>query len=69
MMNWFMMFMIGSFVYGTQAGVGLYIMTTTIFSVAQYTIQYRSLLRAKYLEWKTKGQNIVIKAPHHKTHK
>lgn len=66
MMNWFMMFMIGSFVYGTQAGVGLYILTTTIFSVAQYSIQYRALLKAKYLEWRTKGQNIIV---NHKKHR
>jgi len=34
-MNYFLVFMIGSFVYSMQAGVGLYIVTTTIFSVVQ----------------------------------
>lgn len=34
-MNIFLVFMIGSFVYSMQTGVGLYIVTTTIFSVVQ----------------------------------
>lgn len=59
-MNIFMVFMIGSFVYGTQAWVGLYIATTSVFSVAQYSIQYRALLKAKFLEWKSKGQNVIV---------
>jgi membrane protein insertase Oxa1/YidC/SpoIIIJ len=59
-MNIFMVFMIGSFVYGTQAGIGVYMATTSIFSVAQYAIQYRVLLRAKRNERRAKGQNIVI---------
>lgn len=62
-MNIFMVFMIGSFVYGTQAGVGLYITTTSIFSVVQYSIQYKELIKAKYLEWRSKGQNVVMKHP------
>jgi len=60
-MNIFMVFMIGSFVYGTQTWIGLYITTTSIFSVAQYSIQYRALLKAKWLEWRSKGQNIIVK--------
>ena len=60
-MNIFMVFMIGSFVYGTQAAIGLYIATTSIFSVVQYAIQYRALLKAKWLEWRSKGQNIIVK--------
>ncbi len=59
-MNIFMVFMMWSFVYGTQSGVGLYIVTTSVFSVAQYTIQYRALLKAKFLERKSKGQNIIV---------
>ncbi len=62
-MNIFMVFMIGSFVYGTQAGVGLYITTTSVFSVVQYSIQYKELIKAKYLEWRSKGQNVVMKHP------
>lgn len=59
-MNIFMVFMIGSFVYTMQAWVGLYMATTTIFSVLQYSRQYRALLRAKWLEWTSKGKGIVI---------
>jgi membrane protein insertase Oxa1/YidC/SpoIIIJ len=60
-MNIFMVFMIGSFVYGTQAAIGLYIATTSIFSVVQYAIQYRALLKVKWMEWRSKGQNIIVK--------
>lgn len=52
--------MIGFFVYSMQTGVGLYIVTTTIFSVAQYARQYRALLYAKWMEWTSKGKGIVI---------
>lgn len=52
--------MIGSFVYSMQTGVGLYIVTTTIFSVAQYSWQYRVLLKVKRLERTNKGKGIVI---------
>ena len=52
--------MIGSFVYTMQTGVGLYIVTTTIFSVAQYAWQYRVLLKVKFAEWTSKGKGIVI---------
>jgi membrane protein insertase Oxa1/YidC/SpoIIIJ len=48
-MNIFLVVMIGSFVYTMNAAVGLYIVTTTIFSVVQYGYQYRALLKA---EWK-----------------
>ncbi len=46
-MGVFMAFIMGSFVFSMQAGVGLYIVTTTLFSTTQYTIQYRALLKAK----------------------
>ena len=59
-MNVFMVFMIGSVVYSMQSGIGLYIVTTTLFSVVQYTIQYKALLKAKFKEWRNKGQNVVI---------
>lgn len=59
-MNIFLVFMIGSFVYTMQTGVGLYIVTTTIFSVAQYGRQYRALLKAKWIERTSKGKGVVI---------
>jgi membrane protein insertase Oxa1/YidC/SpoIIIJ len=52
--------MIGSFVYTMQSGVGLYMVTTTIFSVGQYARQYRALLKVKYIERTSKGKGIVI---------
>ena len=57
--------MIGSFVYSMQTGVGLYIVTTTIFSVLQYSWQYRALLRVKWIERTNKGKGVVI-TPHNK---
>jgi len=55
-MNIFMTIIMGSFVYQTQAAVGLYIVTTTLFSTVQYLIQYRVLLTAKRMEFKNKGK-------------
>lgn len=49
-MNIFMVFMIGSVVYSWQAGIGLYIGTTTLFSVIQYSIQYRAVIKVKWIE-------------------
>jgi hypothetical protein len=45
----FMAFMIWSFVYKMQSWVWIYIVTTTLFSVSQYSIQYRALLKAKFI--------------------
>lgn len=60
-MNIFLVFMMGSFVYSTQAGVGLYIVITTLFSVVQYVYQYRALLGAKWrLLWKKKGSPEIV---------
>lgn len=65
-MNYFLVIMIGSFVYSMQTGVGLYIVTTTIFSVAQYSRQYKALLKAKWGERINRGQGVVVHNPHHK---
>ncbi len=65
-MNIFLVFMIGSFVYSMQTWVGLYIVTTTIFSVCQYAWQYKALLRAEWLAWISKGKGVVVHNPHHK---
>ena len=66
-MGVFMAFIMGSFVFSMQAGVGLYIATTTLFSSTQYLIQYRTLLTAKLKAtlagkgWKKKPQIIEKK--------
>lgn len=59
-MNIFLVFMIGSFVYTMNAAVGLYIVTTTLFSVVQYGWQYRAILKAKRVEWTSKWKWVVI---------
>jgi membrane protein insertase Oxa1/YidC/SpoIIIJ len=46
-MNIFLVVIMASFVYGTAGAIGLYITVTSLFSVVQYTIQYRVLLLAK----------------------
>lgn len=53
-MSWFMAIMIGFTVYSLQAAMWLYIVTTTLFSICQYSRQYRSLLHAKRLELNNK---------------
>ena len=53
-MHGFMVLMIGLFVYNVASGVGLYIITTTMFSVGQFVYQQRALLKAKILAWKNK---------------
>ena len=65
-MNIFLIFMIASFVYSMKTWVGLYIVTTTIFSVAQYGRQYRALLKAERLARVSKGKGVVVENPHHK---
>jgi membrane protein insertase Oxa1/YidC/SpoIIIJ len=58
MMTIFMTVIMWYFVYYTYAAIWLYIVTTTLFSVVQYTIQYRSLLKVKRLEFRNKPQII-----------
>lgn len=58
MMTIFMTVIMWSFVYSTYSAIWLYIVTTTLFSVWQYTVQYRSLLKAKRLEFRNKPQII-----------
>lgn len=65
-MNIFLVIMMWSFVYSMQAWVGIYIVTTTIFSVAQMGRQYKALLRAEWLAWISKGKGVVVHNPHHK---
>lgn len=62
-MNIFLVIMIASFVYSMNAAVGLYIVTTTLFSVVQYGWQYRAILQAKWIEWTSKGKKWVVINP------
>ena len=46
-MNIFMVVMMASFVYTMPAWIGIYIITSTLFTVVQYSIQYRELIKVK----------------------
>lgn len=59
-MNIFLVFMIGSFVYTMKAAVGLYIVTTTLFSVVQYGYQYRVLLKTEWKIWIGGGKKGIV---------
>ena len=57
MMSWMsrmMAIMMWWMVYILQAAMWLYMVITTLFSICQYTRQYRSLLHAKRLEFRDK---------------
>lgn len=47
-MNVMMTLMMVSIVYSFAAGVGLYLAVTSLFSVVQYIVQYRVLIKAKW---------------------
>jgi len=46
-MSLWMALMMGFLVYGLNSWVGLYLLTTSCFSVIQYTIQYRAVIKTK----------------------
>ncbi|UFX83209.1 YidC/Oxa1 family membrane protein insertase [Candidatus Absconditicoccus praedator] len=48
--------MMAFFVYTMPAGIGLYIATTTLFGVIQFSIQYRQLIKAKLMSLKGGSQ-------------
>lgn len=58
-MSFFMSLMMWFMVYALQAAMWLYMVCTTIFSICQYTRQYRSLLHAKWLEMR--GKPTIVK--------
>ncbi len=50
-MSYFVAIMMGSFAYSVPSGVGLYLMTTTLFWVAQFVVQYRELVKVEVQTW------------------
>lgn len=46
-MNYFLVFMIATFVYSVANGIGMYIITSTLFGVVQLYLQNRILINAK----------------------
>ena len=61
MMNMFMIFMMMLFVFTMPAGIWIYIITTTLFTIIQYSIQYKELIKIKYMMWKNKSTSITTK--------
>jgi len=61
MMNIFMIWMMMMFVFTMPTGIGLYILTSTSFTIVQYSIQYKELIKVKYMIWKNKSTNITTK--------
>ncbi len=46
-MSYFVAIMMGSFAYSVPSGVGLYLVTTTLFWVGQFVYQYRELVKVE----------------------
>lgn len=46
-MNLVMVFMMGTFIWSTQNGVGLYLVVTTVFTVIQYAVQNWEMIKIK----------------------
>ena len=48
MMSVFMSVMMGIVVYTCNSAIGLYLFTTSCFSIIQYTIQYWAVIKTKW---------------------
>jgi membrane protein insertase Oxa1/YidC/SpoIIIJ len=48
MMWYFMAFMMGSFAYSVASWVGLYLLTTTLFALVQFSIQRKDMLKVMW---------------------
>ncbi len=59
-MNIFMAFMMGSFIYGTPSGVGIYLITTTLFTIVQYLIQNWQLVKIKWETRNVKNKGQIV---------
>jgi membrane protein insertase Oxa1/YidC/SpoIIIJ len=59
-MNIMMTVMMASVVWSIQSWVGLYLATTSLFSIIQYVVQYRVLLKAKWDMLFHKNRPIVV---------
>lgn len=55
-----MVFMMVTFVYSVAAGVGVYMVTTTVFGLAQAIYQNKALIQAKIQTYFNKGQGVVV---------
>lgn len=50
LMNNFLVWMMAIFVYTTPAGIGIYIITSALFTITQNTIQYKEFVKIKLKE-------------------
>jgi len=55
-----MSLMMGALVYSFNSAIGLYLVTTSLFSVVQYSYQYRTLLKVKMNEIFRKNKPTII---------
>ena len=55
-----MSIMMGALVYTFNSAIGLYLVTTSFFSVVQYGYQYRALIKVKFNEFFHKGKPTII---------
>jgi YidC/Oxa1 family membrane protein insertase len=55
-----MSLMMGALVYSLNSAIGIYLVTTSLFSIAQYSRQYRALIKVKFNEWFHKGKPTII---------
>jgi len=55
-----MSLMMGALVYSLNSAIGMYLVTTSLFSVAQYSRQYRALIKVKLNEFLHKDKPTII---------
>jgi YidC/Oxa1 family membrane protein insertase len=55
-----MSLMMGALVFSLNSAIGIYLVTTSLFSIAQYSRQYRALIKVKLNEVFHKGKPVII---------
>jgi membrane protein insertase Oxa1/YidC/SpoIIIJ len=55
-----MSLMMGALVFSLNSAIGIYLATTSLFSIAQYSRQYRALIKVKFNEFFHKGKPVII---------
>jgi YidC/Oxa1 family membrane protein insertase len=55
-----MSLMMGALVFSLNSAIGIYLVTTSLFSIAQYSRQYRALLKVKFNEIFHKEKPVII---------
>jgi len=59
-MSIMMSLMMGALVYSLNSAIGIYLMTTSLFSIVQYSRQYRAIIQVKWNERFHKGKPTLI---------